>query len=175
MGADHLPSLRSARAPEVKEGRRPACNSAPQINHSLVRLKGPFLGADLHPGSSGAQGRSKARSGTGATRSEASMARTHPLTRPSTRRKLPSGRVASDQVQLPLLTTYTACGKRSAMPIEKPAPDAIKKRDHAQSVPACSPRSKVILGLDNPRPILSPNALALRERQHLRYSWEISS
>src|ERR1700730_9352812 len=35
------------------------------------------------------------------------------------------------------------------MPIKKPAPDAIKKRDHAQSVPACSPRSKVILGLDN--------------------------
>lgn len=26
-----------------------------------------------------------------------------------------------------------------------------------------------------PRPILSPNALALRERQHLHYSWEISS
>ena len=47
MGADHLPSLRSARAPEVKEGQRPASNSAPQINHSLVRLKGPFLGADL--------------------------------------------------------------------------------------------------------------------------------
>src|SRR5271165_3317351 len=144
MGADHLPSLRSARAPEVKEGRRPACNSAPQINHSLVRLKGPFLGADLHPRSPGARVGSKARSGTGATRSEASMARTHPLTRPSTRRKLPSGRVASDRVQLPLLTTYTACGKRSAMPIEKPAPDAIKKRDHAQSMPA-----KVILGLDN--------------------------
>jgi hypothetical protein len=35
------------------------------------------------------------------------------------------------------------------MPIKKPAPDAIKKRDHAQSMPACSPRSKVILGLDN--------------------------
>jgi len=35
------------------------------------------------------------------------------------------------------------------MPIKKPAPDAIKKRDHAQRVPACSPRSKVILGLDN--------------------------
>jgi len=35
------------------------------------------------------------------------------------------------------------------MPIKKPAPDAIEKRDHAQSVPACSPRSKVILGLDN--------------------------
>jgi hypothetical protein len=34
------------------------------------------------------------------------------------------------------------------MPIKKPAPD-IEKRDHAQSVPACSPRSKVILGLDN--------------------------
>ena len=35
------------------------------------------------------------------------------------------------------------------MPIKKPAPDAIKKRDHPQSMPACSPRSKVILGLDN--------------------------
>src|SRR5712672_937327 len=35
------------------------------------------------------------------------------------------------------------------MPIKKPAPDAIKKREHAQSMPACSPRSKVILGLDN--------------------------
>ena len=35
------------------------------------------------------------------------------------------------------------------MPIKKPAPDAIKKRDHAQSMPACSPRSKAILGLDN--------------------------
>ena len=35
------------------------------------------------------------------------------------------------------------------MPIKKPAPDAIKKRDHAQSMPACSPRLKVILGLDN--------------------------
>jgi hypothetical protein len=148
MEADHLPSLRW-RAPEVKEGRRPACNSAPQINHSLVRLKGPFLGADLHPGSPGAQVGSKARSGTGATRSEASMARTHPLTRPSTRRKLPSGRVASDQVQLTLLTTYTACGKRKRDAHQKPAPDAIKKRDHPQSVPACSPRSKVILGLDN--------------------------
>ena len=38
--------------------------------HSLVRQKGPFLGADLHPGSQGAEGGSKARSGTGATRSE---------------------------------------------------------------------------------------------------------
>ena len=124
-------------------------HSAPQINDSLVRLKGPFLGADLHPGSPGAQGRSKARSGTGATRSEASMARTHPLTRPSTRRKLPSGRVASDQVQLPLLTTYQRVASGSAMPIKKPAPDAIKKRDHFQNMPACSPSSKVILGLDN--------------------------
>ena len=163
MGADHLPSLRSARAPEVKEGRRPACNSAPQINHSLVRLKGPFLGADLHPGSSGAQGRSKARSGTGATRSEASMARTHPLTRPSTRRKLPSGRVASDQVQLTLLTTYNTVRQAEARcPSKNPHPTPLKRREHAQSVPACSPRSKVILGLDNqhgiyrdPGPILA--------------------
>jgi hypothetical protein len=37
----------------------------------------------------------------------------------------------------------------SAMPTKKPAPDAIKKRDHTQSVPAYSPRSKIILGLDN--------------------------
>src|SRR5260370_29843706 len=114
MGADHLPSLRSARAPEVKEGRRPVCNSAPQINHSLVRLKGPFLGADLHPGSPGAQVGSKARSGTGATRSEASMARTHLLARPITRRKLPSGLCASYHVQLPLLSTSQTCGKQCA-------------------------------------------------------------
>src|SRR5260370_41658985 len=109
MGADHLPSLRSARAPEVKEGRRPVCNSAPQINHSLVRLKGPFLGADLHPGSPGAQVGSKVGSGTGATRSAAIMARAHPLTRPVTRPKLPSWPDASDTLQLqllPLSTTY---------------------------------------------------------------------
>ena len=71
------------------------------------------------------------------------------MTRPSTRRKLPSGRVASDQVQLPLLTTYQRVASGSAMPIKKPAPDAIKKRDHFQNMPACSPSSKVILGLDN--------------------------
>ena len=57
------------------------------IEHSLVRLKGPFLGADLRSLPPGSQGGSKARSGTGATRSEASKARTHPLTRPSPRRE----------------------------------------------------------------------------------------
>jgi hypothetical protein len=59
--------------------------------NSLVRLKGLFLGADLHSGLLGAQGGSKARSGTGATRSEASMARTHPLARLSTRLIIASG------------------------------------------------------------------------------------
>jgi hypothetical protein len=41
----------------------------------------PIAGVDGVPG---AEGGSKARSGTGATRREASMARTNPLTRPST-------------------------------------------------------------------------------------------
>jgi hypothetical protein len=74
------------------------------------------------------------------------------------------------------------------MPIKKPAPDAIKKRDHAQSVPACSPRSKVILALDNqhgiyreqpifgvlPRGLLADQSLALRKSQNAgsnRRSW----
>ena len=43
-----------------------------------MKTERPFLGADLPSPSLGAQGGSKARSGTGATRSEASMARTHP-------------------------------------------------------------------------------------------------
>src|SRR6478735_2117394 len=55
-----------------------------QLNHSLVELKGPFVGADLNYPVPGAEGGSKARSGTGATRRETSMARTNPLTRPST-------------------------------------------------------------------------------------------
>jgi hypothetical protein len=54
-------------------------------DHSLVRQKGPFLGADLRCGQRRAEGGSRARSGTGAARSAASTARTNPLTRPSTR------------------------------------------------------------------------------------------
>ena len=44
----------------------------------------PFVGADLNYRVPGAEGGSKARSGTGATRRETSMARTNSLTRPST-------------------------------------------------------------------------------------------
>ena len=57
-----------------------------------IRTTQPFVGgtertirgADLNYPVPGAEGGSKARSGTGATRREASMARTNPLTRPST-------------------------------------------------------------------------------------------
>src|ERR1700745_4396141 len=60
-------------------------------NQFLGEIERTFLGADLHSGLLGAQGGSKARSGTGATRSEASMARTHPLARLSTRLIIASG------------------------------------------------------------------------------------
>ena len=70
----------------------------PFNNHSLVRLKRPFLGADLRRVMQGAQGESKACSGTGATRSEASMARTDPLTRPSTLQPLPRGSARVEEV-----------------------------------------------------------------------------
>src|SRR5260370_42357702 len=97
-------------------------------------MKGPFVGADLHSGSPGAQGGSKARSGTGATRSEASMARTHPLMRLSPRRLLPAvgpNLMSSHfRFQRPLQRAGSGSGKS----IEKPDQQDIRKRDHAQTL-----------------------------------------
>jgi hypothetical protein len=45
--------------------------------------------------------------------------------------------------------------------------------DRLGKVPICAGGGRRRSSL--PRPILSPNALVLREHRHLRYSWEISS
>jgi hypothetical protein len=89
------------------------------------------------------------------------MARTHPLTRPSTRRKLPSRRVASDQVQLPLLTPIQRAASGSAMPIKKTrTPTQLKSVITLRACRHAHPDRRLFLGLDNQHGIYRQPLLA---------------